>query len=399
MSVYLTLTDITYEVAAVFRNNLVFGKYFNMEYDDRFAKTGAKIGDTTNLRLPVRNTVSDGDEIVIQDDIETSTPLRLDKRKHIGLQFSAVDRLLSIDDFSNRFILPKVAQLANQFDADCAAMSELVYNAVGTPGVTPNASSVYLGAGVKLDNFAAPQDEQRFCVVPSQNHATLVAAEQTLFNSQTEISKQYRKGRIGVAHGLNFYMDQNCHTHTYGVYSGTPLVDGANQVGTSLLTKGWGSGVSALNLGDLFTIAGVYQVNPASYQSSGALQQFRVVQNVNDTTGAMTITIDPEIIIAGAFKTVDSAPADNAPITVLGTTGVVSPQGLVFHKDAFAAVMVDLPEPGAGASSKRISDKDLGISMLVTEQFDISKFRTIMRVDILYGIAPYRKQLAVRVQS
>lgn len=399
MNTFLTLTDITYECARVLVNNLVMAKYVNREYDDRFAKSGAKIGDTTNLRLPVRNTVSDGSTLVIQDDTETSTPLRLDKRKHIGFAYTKEDQLLRMDDFSKRFIAPKVATLANQVDADVLALGKKVWNSVGTPGTTPNSSSTYLSAGVKLDDNSAPQDEDRFLVVPSQNHATLVAAEQALFNSREEISKQYRKGRIGTAHGFNWYMDQNCYTHTFGTHSGTPLVKGAGQTGSSLITDGWTSGGCTLNEGDVFTIADVYGVNPQSYQSTGKLQQFRVTSQISDTTGDMTIAIEPEIIVSGPFQTVNALPADNAPITMYGATGAVSPQGLAFHRDAFALVMADLPEPGGGASFKRVSDKQLGISILLTEQFDIVNFRTIVRMDILYGVAAYRPQLACRVWS
>lgn len=397
MNTFLTLTDITYECARILENNLVAAKYVNRQYDDRFAKTGAKIGDTTNLRLPVRNTVSNGSTLVIQDDTETSTPLRLDKRKHIGFAFTKEDQLLKMDDFSKRFIAPKVAALANQVDADILALAKKVWNSVGTPGTTPNASSTYLSAGVKLDNNAAPQDEERFLIVPSQNHATLVAAEQALFNAREEISRQYRKGRIGMAHGFNWYMDQNCYSHTVGTYDGTPLVNGADQSGSSLITDGWTS--TSLKEGDVFTIDDVYAVNPQSYQSTGQLQQFRVTADVSDTAGAMTITIEPEIIVSGPFQTVNALPANNAAITMVGATGTVSPQGLAFHRDAFALVMADLPEPGGGASFKRVSDKQLGISMLMTEQFDIVNFRTIVRLDILYGVAAYRPQLACRVWS
>lgn len=398
MSTFLTLTDITYECARVLVNNLVAAKYVNRSYDNRFAKSGAKIGDITNLRLPVRNTVSDGSQLVIQDDTETSTPLRLDKRKHIGFAYTKEDQLLKMDDFSKRFIAPKVASLANQVDADILALAKKVWNSVGTPGTTPNASSTYLSAGVKLDNNSAPQDEERYMIVPSQNHATLVAAEQTLFNSREEVSKQYRKGRIsGGVHGFNWYMDQNAYTHTVGTYAGTPLVNGASQSGTSLITDGWTS--TSLVEGDVFTIDGVYGVNPQSYQSTGSLQQFRVTADITDTAGAITVSIEPEIILSGPFQTVTALPANNAAITMVGATGVASPQGIGFHRDAFALVMVDLPEPGGGATYKRISDEQSGISMLITEQFDIVNFRTIVRLDILYGVAAYRPQLACRIWS
>lgn len=399
-STYLTISDITYETARLLVNNLVAAKYVNRQYDNRFAKAGAKINDVTNIRLPVRNEVMDGSQAILQDDTETSVPVRLDKRKHIAFAWTVEDRTLRMDDYSERYIKPKVAALANQVDKDVLAVAKRFTAAVGTPGTTPNSSSTYLDAGVKLDNFAAPQDDRRMIIVPSKNHARLVVAEQTLFNRQEEISRQHKKGRIGVAHGFNWYMDQNCPVHTYGTYSGTPLVNTANQIGATLITDGWGSGVSTLNENDLFTLDGVYSLNPQSYDlNAGDLQQFRVVQTISDTAGAMTIQIDPEIVISGPFRNVSNSPANDAAITVLGTTGVVSPQGFAFHRDAIVLAMVDLEKPGGNAKYFQLQDEQTGISIMVTEGYDIMNFRTICRLDLLYGVAPFRKELGVRIQS
>lgn len=399
-STYLTLADITYETARLLLNNCVAYKYVNRKYDNRFAKAGAKIGDVTSLRLPIRNEVQDGSVASLQDSTEVAVPLRLNKRKHIAFDYSVEDRTLSMDDFSNRYLKPRVAAMANQLDRDVLNVAKTFYNAVGTPGTTPNSSATYLSAGVKLDNNSAPQDELRRIIVPSQNHATLIAAEQTLFNRQEEISRQHKRGRIGVQHGFTWYMDQNCPTHTYGAYSGTPLVNGASQSGTSLITDGWGSGVSTLNENDIFTIDGVYPLNPWSYDTiTNSLMQFRVVETISDTSGAMTIKIEPEIVLSGPTRNVSNAPADNAAITVAGATGVISPQGFAFHEDAIVLAMVDLAKMGGNAKQYQLQDDNTGIAMTCTEGADVINFRTIMRIDMLYGVAGFRKELGVRIQS
>lgn len=395
----LTLGHIARECLVVLENNTVFAKYVSREYDDVFAKTGAKIGDTANLRKPIRPIVSDGQELQLQDAEETSTPVRLDSHKHIGMSFSNVDLLLSIDDFRKRFIEPQIAALANKIDNDGLKLYKRVYNTVGTPGSVPNASSTYLAGGVRLDDGAAPQDENRYMVVSSQMHATLAAAEQTLFHPGDEIGRQYRKGRIGTAHGFQWYMDQNVATHRVGTWAGNPQVNGASQTGASLITDGWTSGTTSLVEGDVFTIGGVYSVNPQSRESTGQLQQFVVTAPASDATGNMTLAISPPIVTSGQMQTVDAAPADNATITLFGASGTITKQGLGFHRDAFALVMADLPAPDDGTKFERVVSKSTGIAMLLTRQFDIRSYRNICRLDVLYGWACIRPELAVRVCS
>jgi hypothetical protein len=202
-----------------------------------------------------------------------------------------------------------------------------------------------------------------------------------------------------------WYIDANRPVHTTGTFTAsTPLVNGAAQTGSSLITDGWASGASSLKKGDIFTIAGVNGVNPLSYQSTGRLQQFVVTSDISDTTGAMTISISPSIITSGSLQTVDTSPADNAVITVwsanpaggtLATT--TSPQSLIFHPDAFAFVMADLDEPEGGAKSTFVRSKALGFSIRMVSQYQIGTDQNPSRLDILIGAATLQPRLAVRV--
>lgn len=399
MNTLLTTSLITKEALRVLENNLTGAKTINREYDSKFAVEGAKIGSSLNIRKPVRYIVVEGQALVLQDATETQATLTLDKQFQVAFQFSSSDLALSIDLFSDRFVKPAVSALANKIDSYVLSFYKRIYNAVGTPGTTPNALLTYLDAGVKLNNTATPRDGMRSLVLTPRQEATIVDALKGLFQQSSKIAEQYSSGQMGTAIGFDWHMDQNLPTHTYGTYAGTPLVDGANQVGASIITDGWSSGASTLNEGDIFTMAGVYAVNPQSRLSTGELQQFAVTQTISDTSGAMTIAITPEIIISGPFQTVTNSPANNAAITVAGATGAVSPQGIAWHKDAMTYASADLPLPGGVDKAARASDKQLGISLRMIQDYDITTDQWPCRLDILCGALLLRPELATRIQG
>jgi len=138
-------------------------------------------------------------------------------------------------------------------------------------------------------------------------------------------------------------------------------------------------------------------VNPQSRQSTGELQVFTATANAADTAGAMTIPIAPAITTTGAFQTVSASPAGGAPITMLAPSGVSSPQGMAFHRDAFTLVTADLPVPKGTDMASRVSDKQLGISLRIVRDYDITTDQFPCRIDVLYGWATLRPELACRV--
>ena len=394
----LTISMITREALRILENNLAFTKRINRQYDDKFAIEGAKIGYVVNARKPVRYIVATGQALALQDATETQVPISLTTQDHVDFQFSSADLKLSIDDFGDRFIQPAVSALANKIDYNGLQLYSQIYNAVGTPGVTPVQLLTYLMAGVALDNNAAPQDEMRHLVITPKMQAYIVDALKGLFQQATAISQQYAKGQMGTAAGFQWAMDQNCPTHASGTFTTGGTVTGASQTGSSLITGGW---VAAdLKRGDVFTIGtgatGVYSVNPQSRQSTGELQTFVVTAGVAGA-GALTLPIAPAIVTSGPMQTVAASPAAGAAITMLGPTGTVSPQGLAFHRDAFTLVTADLPVPKGTDMASRVSDKQLGISLRIVRDYDITTDQFPCRIDVLYGWATLRPELACRV--
>ena len=399
----LTPIQITRESLMLLENSLTFTKQVDRQYSDKFAVEGAKIGATLNLRVPAQFTVASGPNLATQDFVETQVPLVVNQQKHVDVVFSSAELTLSIQDFSERVLAPQIVQLANQIDMDGLAQYVNVYNSVGTPGTANNTLAPFLQAGVLLDNNSTPRDvSKRAIILSAQGQADAVTGFSTYFNDQDTVGKQYLNGTMGRAVGFKWGMDQNVNAQTVGPLGGTPAVNGAAQTGSSLITNGWTAAAGPrLNVGDIFTILGVYQVNPLSKISSGKLQQFVVTAPVSsDSGGNATINISPAIVIAGAQQNVSNSPANGATLSVVGTPGSITPQGLAFHKEAFTLATVDLEDVSKyGAWGARVSDKQLGISMRIARQYSISTDTVPCRIDILYGWKTVRPQMACRIQG
>ena len=67
----LTPTAVTREALRILHQKLNFIGSIDRQYDDQYAKTGAKIGDSLKIRLPNEYTVRTGAAISVQDTTES----------------------------------------------------------------------------------------------------------------------------------------------------------------------------------------------------------------------------------------------------------------------------------------------------------------------------------------
>ena len=409
----LTISKITNEALMVLENELTFTNNVTREYDDQFAVTGAKIGNTLNVRRPGRFIGTTGPALNVEDFNETSVPVTLSTQFHVDTQFTTQDLALSLDMFSDRILKPAVAAIANKMDLDGLTMAKNnVANIVGTAGTPPTGLITYLTAGAYLDSEGAPRDGRRSCVVEPFTSATIVDSLKGLFVPSDVIGKQYTKGMMGRdSAGMNWYMDQNVVNQTFGSYSGKTLSVDTTSASFGIAT-GWAqfgtvqlvaSSALTLNQGDVIQIAGVYAVNPqnrAAY-GSGKLRNFVVMSTTAVATGGGTaVTVSPAIITGGQFQNVVvTSTSATAAVTPFNNTGTISPQNLVFHKNFATLATADLELPDGVHFAGRASDKDLGLSIRVVRQYTINNDSIPTRLDVLYGWAPLYPELACRVAA
>jgi hypothetical protein len=388
---------ITRKALQILENNLVITRNVNRAYDDSFAVEGAKIGSTLRIRLPDRALVTDGAALQVQDDNEQFTTLTVSSQKHIGINFTSAELTMQLDDFAERVLKPRVSQLAASIDADVANAYKSIYASVGTPGTTPATSLVLLQGQQKLNEAAAGMAPRYATVNPAAN-AGLVEGMKGFFNPVDTISRQFKAGMMGQ--GVLGYdeinMSQSVVNHTNGDW-GTGIT-----VGTTVSTQGASSldiaftgSSKTWKLGDVFTIAGVYAVNPQTRQSTGSLQQFVVTANASGSSTA-TLSISPAIYTSSqALATVDSFPQSGAVVTMVGNANGSYAQNLVYHKDAITFATADLLLPqGVDMASRQVHN---GISMRIVRQYDINNDRMPCRIDVLYGYSVIRPQMACRM--
>lgn len=395
----LTPQMITREALRVLHARLNFIKNINRQYDDRFAQEGGKIGSTLNIRVPPRYTVSSGPNLSVQDSTESFVPLTVTNQKHVDLSFSSFELTMQIDDFSERFIQPAMAQLASYIENDVLSVYKSVWSQVGTPAAPLNALRPFLQARQRLNNNLAPLDGKRTMLVNTDTSVEITDSLKGLFQSSNQIAKQYEEGMMGRTAGFGWMENTLLPNQTPGTFAGTPLVNGAGQTGSALVTNGWTASTVGLQIGDTFTIAGVYGVHRETRQAFGYPQKFVVTAlGTADGSGNMTVAISPSIVATGAFQTVNATPAAGAAITFDGTASTPYGVNLAFHKDAFTfatADLVDVSKEGAWGARENFD----GISMRMARQYAIGTDTIPTRIDVLYGYACLRPELACRVAN
>jgi hypothetical protein len=393
----LTPSIVTNETLVILENNLVMAGKVNRQTESSFVKIGA----TITVRKPNRYTVTKGPGLQIQNVTEPSTSLTVSNQRQVAFQFNSADLTLTIEEFSERYLKTAAAALANQLDIDVMTNYVNIWNEVGTPGVIPASYSAIAAVAQRMDEGAVPQDGRILVLGPAAYWSVDNALISLYVRSVAEPSL---KGYLANIANLEIYEDQNAPSQTVGNYSGTPVVNGANQVGSILVTNGWTASVMNLLLpGDVFVVNGVFAINPQSRQSTGQLQNFVVTAPVNsDGSGNASIPIAPAITIAGPppgnpYQTVTVSPANLAPITVKGAANTTYPQSLGFVKDTFGLVVVPMEVPDGvdfGASQKYKN-----ISLRIIRVYDVNNDVFPCRIDLLEGTSTFYPELGVRLTS
>jgi hypothetical protein len=449
----LTMSYITNEALVVLENELVIANRVERQYSNEFAQTGAKVGNTVNIRRPPRYIGTYGPPLNVEDTYETYVPVVLNYQFHVDVQFTTQDLALSMDMFKKRILRPQIATVANRIDADSAQY--FTYNtatSLGSPGIQPASYKIFSDARAALAFEACPTEGEKNCVLDPGSMSSATDAIKGLFNPQAQVGEYVEKGMIARNFaGLDWWEDQNILSFTTGAATGTAASFTLySTAGTgALLTTGWAaSGTlglqgftassAAVRVGDVIQIAGVYPVNPQNRLQYGrTLKQFVVLPAggfatppngsattgiyfapavltngtfnnltgiyTSDSSGYVSVLIGECVISGGQFQNVTAAPTSTAAITINGGSAyasTVTPQGLVFHKYAFALAFADLPLPnGVEYAARAYDDEDVGMSIRCVTQYTINNDSEPTRADVLYGPASLYRQLGVRING
>lgn len=387
-------------------DNLQFAKSIGKaDEKDYNGKNGYSAGDTIYISKPARFTPNNSLDITsnIQSVTEDKVPLVLDIISSVAIDLDSQElaSTINIKSIYERAIKPATAAIAQDVEKIMLNRAALaVSNSVGVPTSNTFNTLTMLQATQKLDEFLAPQDGERYALLNPAGRVAAVDARKGLFQSSAEIAKQYKTGYIGEADGLEYMSNNLLPRLTAGTATGaiTVTTTSINAATTIALT---GTSSQTLKAGQIFTISSVNAVHPQTKADLGYLQQFVVTADNTASSGAFTgVAISPTIYDAATGKTlqnVSALPQSGATVTLLGAASAITPQNLVYHKDAFRMVSVPLIMPDAVELAVQETYK--GISVAIVRAFDVFKRRMITRVDFLGGFVAVRPEWSSRLPN
>lgn len=418
MSTILTSQIISKETIMQVENALILGNRADWSYSEKFGKQDAQIGTSYDIRRPILTNVQINNLAYVAANAnvtETKVNLALGTTLTTPMFFNDNDLAFKVEKFSDRFVKNASVRIAATMDsliADSAINANLAGQSVqtgagwvvGTYG-TPVGTSALLQAKQLLLDSACPDDGDLYGVLTPKAMMEISNAQITLFNAQASIADIYKKGYIGTFAGIQWASSQSLVGHTNGA-QGTIAIG----AGSAVLTAGWAETgtftVTALtatvNAGDVFTVAGVYQVNPLTKAVTSNLQQFTVLSQY--TAGATALTVSPAPITAGEYQNISVTVASKTG-TLVGATGATGLESLVFHKKAFAIASPELVLPKASsfdmAEYTKSEETDLGIRFL--RGYDMvgasGSVGFVSRLDTIFGIKIVRPEWIVRIRD
>jgi hypothetical protein len=398
---YSTITQITNESMRVAHQEARFLNTVERQYDDSFAKTGAKIGSSLRIRKPDEFVVTTASRVMdVNEQAESYETLTLATQYHVDMYFTSDEMTLSLDKLSERKIKPAMKKLISAVENTVlTGCTQATYNVAGTAGTALAASgslAAFTAARAKINQGLAPLD-QRSMQIDSLSMGNVTTGLAGIFNPVGKVSEAFNSGVYKNALGMDWYENDHVYAHTVGsdVTVSTSASSGATDGGTTITMNSTDGNV---NKGDVFTLPKVYACDPETKQSTGALQQWVCTAA---STGA--ITVSPTMYWSGAKQNVCNssggasvvADFDSEVMTFVGTAAASYRNPLAYHKSAFAFVTADLPIMGPSEDCYRLTQD--GFSLRVWKSPDIVNDRLLMRIDMLFGYAAIRPAWACRL--
>jgi hypothetical protein len=388
------------------KNNLVMAKLCDSESVDKAFKPG--VGGTVNVKRPPEFVIRTGATASNQDVVEGEVAVTIDKQAGVDVQFTSAEETLYVDSLLRSKVLDaSMATIASYIDQQLIARVNEFNNWVGTPGQVIDSPADFFLAPRRLDEIGVPSNDRNAILSPADAYGM---AGSLLANAaqQGQVAKNaLQRAEIPVLGNTKPYMTQTVPSLTTGTRT-NGAVNGASQATTYALAKssmaqtlnidGVGA-TSTVKAGEVFTIAGVYEVNPRTKQSLGYLKQFTVLEDATASAGVIAaLKISPAIIASGAYQNVDAGPADNAVVTWVGSAGTTYSCNAAFHKTAIKLVSAKLVMPYSGEADYA-TDPDTGLTVRYWRYSDGANDTHNHRWDVFFGTVNADRRLGTRISG
>lgn len=413
--------------ATIFQNNLIASdlvswKQHDVEMDDR---NGLQVIEQVGPRYNVTQTTDGVKDLSagVQDTVFGSEIFKVNKTFGTSMGYGDFVKIRDIGSARESESLKSAAmQLAEVIDSYIISYAILASNNwVGTPGNNVADLGDVATAYTRLREEGVNDADLRMVLSYADRQAlaeTLVAYPAT----DSLSTGAFRKGFEGEIYGVATVFTQQLPALTVGsrAASGAALINGAaqnvnytavaasgapGQFLTQTIAIDGLTGTQTIKDGEVFTIAGVFAWDNRAQVTTGRLQQFRVVGDTAAVAGAVAaLRIFPALIVYGtndvntAHATVDTAPADNAAITFLGTASTAYRPRAIIQKDAIVVDTAQLMMP-YGDPAKRVQLNKVPLSVRMWQHSDFQTGAHSIRFDVALTANTRERRRIVRLNG
>lgn len=394
-----------------FVNYLNFAKVANRNLEEDFKSLKYATGQTINYRLEERYLGGEGATATSEARVQVIRPLSITKQFHTMVEFTGYE--LTFDrardqPYLDMMLNPRAKTLANKVEKFIGMDTFQVqtYQAVGTPGVPIDFDTV-LEADAYMTELGIPEDGNRYFANPPRVSANLSSELKDSFN-MTVNRGALMDGFIGHLSGFDFFKTNFFRrqiagaggviiTPPTGFKDGGQVTNGPITGGNTIIVTGVSSNTLVFREGDSIEIAdaaGVYMVNPLTYESLSQRAQFVVTADVTSVGANATIPVNPTIVISGARQNISGSIPNGAQIWLADSHNV----SIAYHNQSVVFAAPPIKELKGGVEAFTTYSDLYKMSMTYTLGADIRNYIQLDRLDVICGDA-INPEFAVRVRS
>lgn len=413
--------------ATIFQNNLIASeltswKQHDAEMDDR---NGLQVIEQVGPRYNVTETTDGVKDLSagVQDSVFGSEIFKVNKTFGVSLGWGDFVKIRDIGSARESEALKAVSQqLAEKIDGYILREAIMASNNwVGTAGNNVADLGDVATAYTRLKEEGVDDTDLRMVLSYADRQA--LAETVVAYTATDNLSTgAFRKGFEGEVYGVPTLFTQQLPALTVGsrAASGAAAINGGaqnvnytavaasgapGQYLTQTIAIDGLTGSQTIKDGEVFTIAGVYAWDNRAGVTTGRLQQFRVVGDATATAGAIAaLRIFPALIVQGtndvntAHATVDSAPADNAAITFIGTASTAYRPRAIIQKNAIVVDTAQLILPATG-TARRMNLTKVPLSIRMWQHSDFDTGAHSVRFDVALTANVRERRRIVRLNG
>jgi len=401
------------DVFVRFWNSLAFARTANRNLEGDFKNLKFATGQTIDYRIEERYLAGEGATAVSEARVQIIRPLTISKQFRTMVEYSGFDLTFNRardEPYLEMANAPRAKRLGNMVEKFIGQdnFQLQTYQAVGTPGVPVDLNTI-LTADAYMTELGIPEDGKRYCAVPPRTAANLSNDLFAVFNNTVNTGALI-DGFVGHLSGFDFFKTNFLTRQIAGTGQaggGAPagfklagtVTNGPISSGNTISVTGLvANQAAAFNVGDIIEIAdaaGVFMINPLTYQPLSTRAQFVVTATTpSDGGGNANIPVNPTIVVSGAQQNISAAIPNGAQIYLRNDHNV----SIAYHTQAIVFAAPPIKELKGGVEAvTRYSDL-YKLAMTYTLGADIRNYEQLDRIDIICGVA-INPEFAVRICS